>query len=178
MQWLSWELFKVYNHWKDLKNLFEELCIDYLIKKYQENKNDVVVIDPNNPWIETHPLNNWSLWVQSKFITDNSSFKSQIENSLVKNKMLHYKKLKTILAISNVDFSVNTRSSLPLCIKWYRNREIKICYINGKTFLRELKKMNFTIYNIIIFEKIIFDDFLKINKLSIMTIVKIELIKK
>lgn len=38
--------------------------------------------------------------------------------------------------------------------------------------------MNFTIYNIIIFEKIIFDDFLKINKLSIMTIVKIELIKK
>lgn len=139
---LSRDGFKVYNDGKDIKQIFEDLCIDYFVKKYQLVKDDIIIIEPNNIWIETQPINNGLIGVQAKFVPNTTAFNSQIKNSLTKDKLKNYKKIKKIVAIWNVDFEIKAKTRKNQIIA-NKGRKIKIKYINWKTFLRELERPEF-----------------------------------
>lgn len=140
MNYLSWERFKIYNWKSDITAVFENLCVEYFLRKHKTSKDEVVIIDPNNPWIETHPINNWTLWIQAKFVDNIELFNKAIKDSLKAKKLATYSNLKEIIVISNISFSITARTKKPLITKI---GGIKINYLNGISFLQELKKPEF-----------------------------------
>jgi len=129
--------FEYHNHWKQLNEVFEDMCLDFFrINNWFDD--EFIVIQPNNPWIETEPVH--SKWFQAKYNQSTiDSLESQLNKSFLKSKLKIYPNLKEIVVYTNRNIKTSAK-------RWKKSRYWKkIKYINGKSLLNELKKEKYFI---------------------------------
>lgn len=144
MREISWELFYIYNYWKDHKKLFEDLCFDYF--RLKNKVDEFIVIEPNNPWIETQPIKEWKLWFQSKYCWDINTFISWINKSFKDPKIKIYESLKEIEVFTNISFNTNNKKIAKIKKDTKDKHWINCIFRNWPSFLKELENPEF--YNI------------------------------
>ena len=135
MQIITWEDFEYFNRLKDKKTIFENFCLDFF-REIENVTDDLIFIDPNNPWIETSPIKNWKIWFQAKY---SLSPRQLFKKSLTQKKLTEYPNLKKIYCFTNWSLVYTSlKKELELSNPW---KEFSI--FNGETLLAEVQKSKY-----------------------------------